>query len=64
MLYDVYVTFEKIGKNTQFWEKKKFFEKFRENSILRLAYFEKFHGNLISRIADITKFCGNLIWRI
>ena len=40
ILYDVYVTFEKIGKNIQF----------RGNLISRIAHFREFRGNLISQI--------------
>ena len=54
ILYDVYVTFEKIGKNIQFCG----------NLISGLAYYEKFRGNLILQIAHFREFRGNLISQI
>ena len=48
ILYEVYVTFKKIGKNIQL-KKKIFFEKFQGDLTSRLAYLETFRKNLILR---------------
>ena len=48
ILYEVFVTFKKIGKNIQL-KKKFFFEKFRGDLTSRLAYLETFRKNLILR---------------